>query len=189
MDFIYNKEKNVWKRNKMHRRKLSSYTNNRKCDNNDWIIICFFIPSATFMSIFSSIFLQERVFFFSVYSVYSVQRKIIYVFFSTGSQRKLWAISKFILERHKGRFVVGYCYHDNSGVRTSVNLEPVKIWKNNNSIMHSCPALIVVVFLYILEFIMWAKKILSFQSVREHQQLENLRGNLVEVMSNVTFFI
>ena len=55
--------------------------------------------------------------------------------------------------------------------------------------MHSCPALIVVVFLYILEFIMWAKKILSFQSVREHQQLENLRGNLVEVMSNVTFFI
>ena len=60
MDFIYNKEKHVWKRNKMDRRKLSSYKNNRKCDNNDWIIICFFIPSATFMSIFSSIFLQEK---------------------------------------------------------------------------------------------------------------------------------
>ena len=55
--------------------------------------------------------------------------------------------------------------------------------------MHSSPALIVVVVLYILEFIMWAKKILSSHSVREHQQLANLRGNLVEVMSNVAFFI
>jgi len=53
--------------------------------------------------------------------------------------------------------------------------------------MHSSPALIIIVFFYILEFIIWAKKILSFHSV--HQQLANLRGNLVEVMSNVTFFI
>lgn len=60
MDFIYNKEKHVWKRNKMDRRKLSSYTNNRKCDNNANHNMFFFTPSATSMSIFSSTFLQEK---------------------------------------------------------------------------------------------------------------------------------